>query len=272
MRFARRSMLLRPFYKYVMFRLAVQIAGEPRFCQETSDFIQSIAQSYQGWSVDWFFHLWSKSNTQSQYFNRRLVHPTWAHIQDVQQVQQRIQRHLPPGHMVAGVVLEDPCYINNPYRENVLSDVELRLFNMYRMLYSMRACDQLRVQAEHAQGQYDLVIRGRADIQLQGVLPHTLPLTQVLMSRDHLHGAIRANDQFLVGNSAAMTHVADMFLHLDAIAPYCVYEGRPHPETLLGFYCLHHPQVELKSGDFTVILRPLYNEQTHQQVWGAWGD
>jgi hypothetical protein len=256
-----------------MQRLAVQIAGEPRFSQETTDFIQTIAREYRDWQVDWFFHLWNRSNTVSEYFQRRLVHPRWAEINDPLEVKNRISRHLPEGHRVAAVEIASPDSIMNPYKENVLNNIELRLFNMYRMLYSMRACDRLRVQAESSIGLYNLVIRGRADIQVTGDLPHELPPNQVLMSRDNLHGspAFPTNDMFLVGNSRAMSCIADMFLHLGKIGPYCVYEGRPHPETLLGFYC-RQQQLDLRSSDFRVVLRPLYNEQLHQQVWGSWGD
>ena len=145
-------------------RIAVLVSGEPRLCQEFDLFLERLKGYNQ---ADFYFYLWSKNQSVSDYWRTResvLVAEPWTDI-DQQWAENKIRENLPPNCNLIKLVLEDQHTLVFPkIKENYDG---LNKNNVWKMFYSAYKVNELKTQYEIENNfMYDLVIKVRPDLML----------------------------------------------------------------------------------------------------------
>lgn len=206
-----------------MMKIAILIAGEPRFCGQLDSFIDNL-QGYK--QVDWFFYLWDK--TQIKYSVMQ-VPEKWAKIPSKEWAVTTIQEKLPSNHKIAELVLGQQS--NAP--EGPVS--------IYKQHWSLNQVDLMRQRYEAAHGEYDLVIRARLDLPIKSPINLRSLKEQVtrnpkliFMPKNGKHGdpAHPINDQIAISSSNNIKIYTNLINNIDTSITV-------HPETQLLHYLRH---------------------------------
>ena len=225
-------------------RVAVLLQGEPRFCEEFDYFLENLI-GYE--RVDWFCYLWQSSPATSNIIGHdghQLVAPQWQNI-DLDWAVDKFKGNLPEGHNLAVMKLADQTTIVHPeITENYA--VETNQANVWKMWYSLREANQLRLDYEKASGvKYDIVIRTRPDVMLCDHVDMRYVDTHiknhpnlVIIPRNRLCGySVAITDLF------AMTSSRNMNIYVDLYNQALDHHKRGvkfHPETMLAKHLLHN--------------------------------
>lgn len=149
-------------------RIAVLIQGEPRFCKEFDLFLERLKGYDQ---ADFYFYMWGKSQPISNYWRSResvLVAEPWTNI-DRNWAVNKIRENLPANCEVVRFELVDQNSLEFPIIEN--EQLGTNTQNLWKMLYSLHKVNELKTEHEIKNSFiYDLVIRARPDIMLEGEL------------------------------------------------------------------------------------------------------
>lgn len=180
-----------------MKRIAVVMSGLPRFCKDTTDFINHVFHEFSYDRVDWYFHLWNPQGKDD-----RFLHESFK-ILEFEKTKALILSHIPVTHHFEGLQIgiyqneyQDPSLIENP------STPPLHL--------SALRADLMRQCKERQEGfEYDIVIRGRLDIVAFGRLNRPVFPKHMLVPSLRYWGppnrASEVNDWFALGTSSDMT-------------------------------------------------------------------
>ena len=204
-------------------KIAIVIAGEPRFSKQMDNFIDSL----QGVdSVDWYFYLWRESYIKHE---RMQVPPNWVKIPSREWAMETIQSNLPAGHQVVDLAIGD--------QQSVVGEFDSDWVG-YKQFYSLHQADVLR---RNSGIEYDLVVRGRVDLDMV----HTVNLpeiktyidqdpTIIFIPSNNCHGPYAINDQLAISRPENIALYTDLILH---IKKYNSENGIPvHQESQMG----HH--------------------------------
>lgn len=242
-------------------KVAITIAGLPRFTREFDDFLEKLKDYDQ---VDWFFYLWNRLDDP-------FVPPNWP-ATDVDAIRAKIVSNLPANHNIAYLAVHEmPEYIvTRPLNTTPWTSLP----GVWYMYYGLKLVNEQREQYELHNGKYDLVIRSRGDISVTHEIScraaaHYLQQnpSSILMPADHrmgLQGRVVC-EAFGIGTSEIMSIYARLF---DRLFEYndngCMY----HPETLTAHHLtvnnIHTPMT-----NFGFVFRN-YNRPDWVLDWGRW--
>lgn len=249
-------------------KVAIIIAGEPRFCKEFDLFIDNLIGYTQ---VDWYFYLWNESQVHPSIGNE-LVAPSWNKINE-EWAFKKIRENLPDNHNIAKLVVADQNNFNftintDPGRVGWMC----RPAGIWKQWCVLKEADLFRRSQN-----YDLVIRTRNDM---GVTPE-LNLNNIMsiiennpntiiMPKTNWFGG--ANDLFAISSAKNM----EIYFNLvDYIEEYhmnhnCIYGS----ESLLAHHLRHHGLNSIP-GDFETPLRSLgkwraFPEGPYWSNFGRW--
>ena len=207
-------------------KIAVLIAGQPRFTKEFDHFFENLKNYDQ---LDFFFYLWTARPADSKF-----IPPSWP--LDKELVKEKLINTLPCYCNVARLEINDqPGYtVPDTIQRNPWSNP----FNMWYNSYSIKQANLLR---EQHNVEYDLVIRARADMGLNTPVDikhiHNFIMenpNSLVLPDNHRNGlGVVCNDMFAIGKSETIS------IYCNAVDNFELYhsQGVPyHPETLLG----HH--------------------------------
>lgn len=203
-------------------KIAILIAGEPRFCGQLDSFIDNL-QGYE--QADWFFYLWDE--TQMKYSVMQ-VPEKWAKIPSKEWAVNTIQEKLPSNHRIVDLVLGQQS--NAP--EGPVS--------IYKQHWSLNQVDLMRQQYETAHGEYDLVIRARLDLPIKSPIDLRNLKEQVtrnpkliFMPRNGKHGTPHPiNDQIAISSSNNIKIYTNLINNINTSITV-------HPETQLSHHLRH---------------------------------
>jgi hypothetical protein len=203
----------------IMMKIAILIAGEPRFCGHLDTFINNL----QGYSqVDWFFYLWEE--TQMKYSVMQ-VPEKWAKIPSKEWAVTTIQEKLPKHHHIVDLTIG---------HQSQAPDGTVAI---YKQHWSLNQVDLMRQQYETVHGKYDLVIRARLDLAINSPIDLGHFKEQIdqnskliFMPKNSRHGSPHPiNDQFAISSSDNIKIYANLINNINN-------NIQIHPETQLS----HH--------------------------------
>ena len=242
-------------------KVAITIAGLPRFTRDFDDFLEKLKDYDQ---VDWFFYLWNRPDDQ-------FVPPNWP-ANDVDAIRAKLLSNLPANHTIAYLdVHEMPVYnVTRPLNTTPWTSLP----GVWYMYKGMKLVNEKRIEYEMQHGKYDLVIRSRGDISVTQEIScraaaHYLQQNppSILMPNDHrmgLQGRLVC-EAFGIGKGDTMSTYSTLFDHLFEYNDQgCMY----HPETLTA----HHLTVNnifTPPTNFGFIFRN-YNRPEWVLDWGRW--
>lgn len=215
-------------------KAAIQISGAARI---ENDCIESLLTSLVGFTrIDLFFYCWQSESVSEDAIATKLK-PVMDHRFGVVKIE-----------LV-------PEYQHNS-KMNYVVFPETKIQNVFKMYKGIQGCDVLRRKQEFSEKiRYDVVVRARTDIKLDGVV-NLRELSKVtddfvlLPKNGHWRGGFC--DQFAIGNSLLMSIYSSVF---DFIDTYAASGMVVHPETVLKHHCRQH-SLKVLFGDFqTVIVR-----------------
>lgn len=243
-------------------RVAVQISGQPRFTKDLTDFIHNLQGDYV---ADWFFCLWKNNPLPDKYGEPewRLIHDSWREPQ-LERAQQCILRNLPQNHRLVQLVI-DSCDQNlAPQFHNVQHVPNVQ--QVWNMWYGWKRANELRIQQEAIDGNYDLVIRMRGDCGLQSPVNVQSIARGITVSKDHWHGFERKiNDLFAFGDRDSITEYCNIIDHAVEHNKNCTF----HSETMLAYH-LEKRNVPIHKAGWGHSFRTWQQGQRGQCDWGSW--
>ena len=246
-------------------RVAITVAGEPRFCEEFDHFLDKLTGFDQ---IDWYFFLWKESYPHP-FYKSNLIAPNWRVI-DQDWATQKITENLPANHRLAKLVLADQKdYESPPVSGNI--GYQVNVYNVWKMYQSLKESDALRNDET-----YDLVIRTRPDVMLEQDVDLTeiyqqlqLSPKSIIFPNNHWHGNPAINDWTAISTPDNMSIYSSV---IDNIKLYYDMNIQFHPETLLGFH-VRHQGLDPVAGNFGVGLRLLGQNVpgvTYYSKFGRW--
>jgi hypothetical protein len=232
-------------------KIAVVIAGEPRFSAQLESFIESLHGLE---SADWFFYLWKQSRTKHL---KLQVPPDWENIPSREWSMETIARNLPQPHRVIDVQIGD---------QDVVPDMYGSQHVLFKQFHSLHQADLLRQQ----HGPYDLVVRGRVDMSMI----HPINLLAIKQAVDqnpnwiftpstNRHGGYDLNDQLAISSPENIAKYTDLINHANRYKSQGVPE---HPETLMGYHLISSGldiRREIHAGEL--------RDPNHTEGFGRWG-
>jgi len=210
-------------------KIAILLPGQPRFTPGFQDFLSKL-KGYD--TADWFVYFTNNNVNLTTNKPFAIIPSEWEQF-DCEWGQQRVQSMLPDNNFVKyfGISDADQQEFFHPQNVSEVGNVS----HVFKMFYNLHKVDQARKNYERDnQFQYDLVIRTRpelytlSDIELSLV---EIKDRHIIMPSNDWHGNPAANDQFAIGNSAAMTVYADVHNRLKEYNDHGVLF---HPETIVG--------------------------------------
>lgn len=210
-------------------KVAIQIAGLPRFSKELDHFIQVI-QGYD--QVDWFFYLWND-------FKDPFVAPEWM-TTDAEWMRSKIESVLPNKHKIGYFGFHEmPQYnVTRPLNTTPWTNLP----HVWYMQLGHKLVTEKREEYEKQHGDYDLVVKTRNDISIQPGLNFTHAKqfldqhpNSVLTTADHRLGIMgkSVSEAFAVGSSKNISTFCRLY---DKLFEYNDQGVWYHPETLTA----HH--------------------------------
>jgi hypothetical protein len=204
-------------------KIAIVIAGEPRFSKHMDNFIHSL----QGVdSVDWYFYLWGESHIKHL---RMQVPADWVKIHSREWAMETIQNNLPAGHRVGDLAIGDQQSVVDEFGSDWVG---------YKQFYSLHQADLLR---RNSGIEYDLVVRGRVDLNM--TTPINLPVIKTHVDQDpniifipgnNCHGPYSINDQLAISSPKNISLYSDLILYIKK------YNSENHvaihQETQMGYH------------------------------------
>ena len=249
-------------------KVAIIIAGEPRFCKEFDLFIDGL----KGYThVDWYFYLWKNSHAHPSIGNE-LVSPNWNNFND-EWALEKIKGNLPSNHSIRKFVIADQNNFNFNLNVN-LSRIGwmCRPDGIWKQWRALKEADLMRRDQD-----YDLVIRTRNDMgvtpeldlkNIMSVLENNPKI--VVMPKNNWFGG--ANDLFAVSSAKNMETYFNL---VDYIEEYhmqhgCIYQS----EALLAHHLKYHELISIP-GEFETPLRSLgkwraFPEGPYWSNFGRW--
>lgn len=242
-------------------KVAVQIAGLPRFSKEFDEFINSM-QGYD--QIDWFFYLWNDGKDQ-------FVAPFWK-SSTVDQMREKIANHLPANHNIAYLELHDcPEYtVTRPLNTTQWTNPP----NVWYMHLGLKLVTEIREQYEAEHGKYDIVVKARCDSTITpGIDLKAAKLffdqhpRSILTSANHRLGLMGrvVSEPIAFGTSETISTVCKMFDHLFEYNDQGVLY---HPETLTAHH-LYVNNIDTPMTDFSFEFRK-YKLPDGTPDWGHW--
>lgn len=134
-------------------KIAIISSGQPRFCEETTEFIKKLKGYDQ---VDWFFYFW-KDDSSQHLCGHYVVSPNWINV-DVNWAMSKFKENLPENHNVILQLVD--------YNEIQRLDPIRQPVGVYKMFRGNYQSNLLRLEHEKVNGPYDLVIKTRVDLGL----------------------------------------------------------------------------------------------------------
>lgn len=226
-------------------KIAILISGEPRFGVNTD----SQFTKFENCQVDWFFYLW-KNNPYG--IDLGYVSPKWNNYNDDWAINE-IRNRLPIGNnLIAFKSGNQSDYLVPQGIENCPNKNSDRIWSMYNAIYQ---ADLLRRDYEKNSSPYDLVIRSRPDLDLNGKID-LLAIKQkleehsnrVFTPNTNQHGfEYKMNDMFAISSPKMMS------IYCSAVIRLMEYHQTDnicfHPETLLAYH-LHKNNIEITNFPF----------------------
>ena len=212
-------------------RVAIIIAGEPRFCNYVDSFINSLQGVDQ---ADWFFYLWDETIIKSTH---KQITTGWNNILNREWAINNIHDKLPNNHKIVDLQLGQQSQVPEQ-------------LPLYKQFFSLQQADLLRQEYEKTNSRYDLVIRARLDllinspIDLQSIklqLDQNPKLMFLPVGPRYGYG-VKINDQFAISSSGNMSIYTNL---INYIKDYQNKGIAVHPETQLSHHLLHNG-LELK--------------------------
>lgn len=207
-------------------RVAIIIAGEPRFCNYVDSFINSL----QGFDqADWFFYLWNETTIKSTH---KQITTGWSKIPDREWAINNIHDKLPNNHKIADLQLGQQSQVPEQ-------------LPIYKQFWSLKQADLLRQEYEKNNSKYDLVIRARLDLLVNSPIDLQLIKSQLDQNSKLMflpvgprYGyGVQVNDQFAISSSDNMSIYTNL---IDKIKDYQNNQIPVHPETQLSHHLLQH--------------------------------
>ena len=245
-------------------KAAVLISGEPRFCAEFDQLVDTLKGFDQ---IDWYFYLWERSqNTHNQV----AVSNSWLNVSGEDWAKETIQNNLPQGHRVAGLELVDQTQFQFPNRPHPSYVNPRNIWIMYQGNYgAYKMIDD--------PNSYDLIIRARPDVNLD----REVDLQEVKRRLEQNPNSIfsggwatgngygyKINDWVGMGLPNTMNTYCDLINRMEQYAN----EGIPvHGETMLAYH-LHKEKVDVQTDLFDSYLRILgtRNNEVYHSNFGRW--
>lgn len=213
-------------------RVAIQIAGLPRFSKELNHFIQVIRGYDQ---IDWFFYLWND-------FKDPFVAPEWM-TTDVEWMRSKIESNLPDKHKIAYFGFHDMPQYNVTRPLNITPWTNPP--NVWYMQLGHKLVSEKREEYEKQHGEYDVVVRTRNDFSIKPgmnfeVVKYFLNQNpnMVLIPADNRLGLMGrgVSEAFIVGSGKNISTICRLY---DKLFEYNDQGVLYHPETLTA----HHMTV-----------------------------
>jgi hypothetical protein len=248
-------------------KIAVLIAGPPRFSTELDTFINSLRGYDQ---ADWFFYLWKNNNPPDKhdYPSIKLIPDNWRYP-DEEWAKNKIIENLPKNHRLVDLKFFDPAKLDIPDIKNPRATI----WTVWRMFFSWHQADLLRQAEENRSGKYDIVIRHRPDAGITNIIDlEEVKNKDGISFPNHMWYGFGNNqicDIMAAGNSEQMKIYSDAVNHL---VKYANEDEIPyHPETMLAYH-LQKNCIPVLKGNWGITLRSEMVEQngTHILNAGRW--
>jgi hypothetical protein len=230
-----------------MKRIAVLISGLPRFSTITTDMMQSIAEQFVDYRVDWFFYLWNPEGKPEKY-----VHESWSSL-NLSKVKERLLSKIPSNHYLADI--EIGVY------KGEYQDPSLMMFESCGPQFlSLLRADYLRQKKEREEGfLYDVVIRSRPDIRIEGNIDKYYHPNTILVERIEWWAGRTptdpscVQDKFAAGRGEDMTEYTNMLEHIQS-HKHMFLEPPNQTEILLACHLKMRGKTPFTKSNFTVCL------------------
>jgi hypothetical protein len=192
-----------------MKRIAVLIAGLPRFSVITTQMMQSISNQFIDYQVDWFFYLWNQEGKPTPH-----VHESWLNL-ELTSVIERLKAKLPLNHQLA--------YVDIGIYKGEYHDPSLMLWESCapQFLAILRADKQRQIKEKNENFIYDIVIKTRPDILFDNCLidkcyhPNTILVERIeWWDTKTAYDPSCVQDKFAAGRSEDMTEYTNMIEHI----------------------------------------------------------
>jgi len=242
-------------------KIAVLIAGEPRFSKEFDLFLENLS-GYD--EIDWYFYLWK---TPTFGLNKKYVSPFWFNI-EYNVALNKLKTNLPSNHNIKYLELA-----NTPTQEfpNITSRLGwgTQPSNVWPMWLSWSMVD------EKCHDDYDLVIRSRPDLGLMNsldlkIVKENLKSNQLILSNNY--GQTVNNKH--VNDLLAVSTRQNIKIYNNIIHSALDYYNEGyyfHPETILGRH-LDVNNIEYIKGTFSVEYRYFGRDgEEYDKHYGRWG-
>lgn len=201
-------------------KVAILIAGEPRFCGQLDSFIDNLRGFDQ---ADWFFFLWDETHMK---YSVMQVPEKWARIPSREWAVNTIQEKFPSNHRIADLALSQQSLAP----EGPVS--------IYKQHWSLHQVDLMRQAYEVEHGSYDLVIRARLDLLINSTIDLRSLKQQldqdpklIFMPKNGKHGEPPQpiNDQFAISSSENIKIYSSLINNINKNISI-------HPETQLSYH------------------------------------